>query len=259
MNMAKKKQVKNKKGKKTTKTLFSPRIIGIIADEVAKTVINRLPSAFSRPKKRKKIKKIENPIFLDTSAIIDGRIFDVIELKVFFGTFIILESVLSELKHIADSPDGVKKDRGRRGLEYLEKLKKNKSIKKQTLDENSHLSKIKEVDDRLVKAAKMYKGKLITCDYNLEKKATIDGVTALNVYTLANVLKITAIPGEKLSVKILHEGKDVSQGVAYFDDGTMIVVENASVDVGKTIEVVVSRVIQTAAGKIFFSKKSPNL
>lgn len=251
--MAKKKKASEKP--KEERGALTPKLIGLIADEVAKTVVQRLPNAFPRPRRKKKVKKIENPIFLDTSAIIDGRIFDVIDLKVFSGTFVILESVLSELKHIADSSDLVKKDRGRRGMEFLEKLKKNKSHKVQILDENSHLGKIKEVDEKLIKAAKIHKGRIITCDYNLEKKATIGGVGALNVYTLANVLKITAIPGERINVKILHEGKDPSQGVAYFDDGTMIVVENASADVGQMVEVVISRVIQTAAGKILFAKR----
>ncbi len=238
---------------------FSPRVIGIIADEVAKTVVRRLPHPTRNNKKRKKTKNIENPVYLDTSAIIDGRIFEVIHLGLMKSTFVILESILLELKHIADSQDIVKRERGRKGLEYLEKLKKEKGVKVDFVSEEKEktmeLNKLKEVDERLIKAAKISKARIITCDYNLEKKANISGVTAINVNTLANVLKVTAVPGESLRIKILHVGKDQSQGVGYLDDGTMIVVENSSQDVGKEKDVVVSRVIQTTAGRILFAKK----
>lgn len=246
-----KKEVKEDRG-----LSFSPKVIALIADEVAR----RLPS-IPRSKKRKKAKakKIENPIFLDTSAIIDGRIFEVIKLKVFNGTFVILESILLELKHIADSQDTVKKERGRRGLEILEKLKKIRGIKVVVFSDSQEkaldLDKVKEVDEKLIKGSKSCKAKIITCDYNLEKKANISGITAINVNTLANLLKVTAIPGESFALKLLHKGKDVTQGVGYLDDGTMIVVENASENIGKNVDVVVSRVIQTTAGRILFAKK----
>lgn len=237
---------------------FSPRVIGIIADEVAKTVVRRLP----RPRRRQKktSKKIENAIFMDTSAIIDGRIFDVIHLGLLKSTtFVILESILLELKHIADSQDIVKRERGRKGLALLEKLRKEKGIKVSHVSEDEEktlgLDKIKEVDERLIAASKHNKARIVTCDYNLEKKASISGVTAINVNTLANVLKIIAVPGESLHIRILHVGKDNTQGVGYLDDGTMIVVENASYDVGKAVDVIVSRVIQTTAGRILFAKK----
>lgn len=235
---------------------FSPRVIGIIADEVAKTVIRRLP----RSKKRsKKAKKIENAVLLDTSAIIDGRIFDVIHLGLLRANFVVLESILLELKHIADSQDIVKRERGRKGLAFLEKLKKEKGAKVTHVSESQEivlgLDKIKEVDEKLIAASKLNKGRIITCDYNLEKKASISGVTAINVNTLANVLKITAVPGESLHISIQHVGKDVTQGVGYLDDGTMIVVESANFDVGKAVDVIVSRVIQTTAGRILFAKK----
>ena len=234
---------------------FPPRVIGMIADEVAKTVIRRLP----HPKKRKKAKKIEHAIFLDTSAIIDGRIFDVIHLGLVKATFVILESILLELKHIADSQDIVKRERGRKGLALLEKLKKEKGIKVSLISQGQEkilgLDKIKEVDEKLISASKINKARIITCDYNLEKKASISGITAINVNTLANVLKITAVPGESLHISVQHIGKDVTQGVGYLDDGTMIVVENANFDVGRAIDVIVSRVIQTTAGRILFAKK----
>ncbi len=235
---------------------FSPRVIGMIADEVAKTVVRRLP----HPKKRKKkAKKIENAVLLDTSAIIDGRIFDVIHLGLLRANFVILESILLELKHIADSQDIVKRERGRKGLALLEKLRKEKGVKVSHISQEQEkvlgLEKTKEVDDKLIAAGKLNKARIITCDYNLEKKASISGLTAINVNTLANALKITAVPGESLHISIQHVGKDSSQGVGYLDDGTMIVVENSSFDVGKAVDVIVSRVIQTTAGRILFAKK----
>jgi uncharacterized protein YacL len=247
---------------KDDRSLFSPRIVGLFADEVAKNVIKRLPTFRRKPnnnRKRKKAKIIENSLFLDTSAIIDTRIFDVFNLGFLNGAVVVLESILSELKHIADSKDLVKRERGRKGLERLEKLKKTKGIKIIIFSENQEkeleLDKVKEVDDKLIKAAKSNKGRIITCDYNLEKKASIQGVITINVNTLANVLKVTAVPGESLHIKILHKGKDVTQGVGYLDDGTMIVVENSSSDMGHEVDVVVSRVIQTTAGRILFAKK----
>lgn len=238
-----------------------PKLVGAIADEVAKTLMTRIPSMVphSRSKpKPKKSKKIEDAYFLDTSAIIDGRIFDVIALKFLNGVVVIPESILLELKHIADSQDTVKRERGRRGLEDLEIMRKEKRIKVQHLtpeQEKSISDSVTEVDEKLIKLAKHHKGKVITCDYNLEKKANISGVNAINVNALANALKVLAVPGESLHIKLLHVGKDVTQGVGYLDDGTMIVVEQGKDDVGKEVDVVVSRVIQTATGRILFAKK----
>ncbi|MEK7534468.1 MAG: TRAM domain-containing protein [Patescibacteria group bacterium] len=244
-----------KEVKSKTASRFPRRLIKALADEVAKTVVQRLPRLIPRRTKRKinyKKKSLENSFFLDTSAIIDARIFDVILLGVVRGAFVILDSILLELKHVADSQDSVKRLRGRKGLELLEKLKKTKGVKVHVISDTHE--KV-EVDERLIRTAKMYKGRIITCDYNLEKKAAINGVLAINVNTLANALKVTAVPGEALHIKILHKGKDSSQGVGYLDDGTMIVVENASLDLGKEVDVIVSRVIQTTAGRILFAKK----
>jgi uncharacterized protein YacL len=243
-----------KKENKDVSQRFPQGLVSSIADEVAKTLA-RMPR-FSRSKRKSgpKKKKIDNPIFLDTSAIIDGRIFDVIALGLFTGTFVILESILLELKHIADSQDMVKRVRGRKGLDFLEKLKKGKRNKFMVLEDGED-SDHKEVDEKLIIAAKNNKGRIITCDYNLEKKATIGGVLTINVNTLANHLKITAVPGEALHISILHKGKEITQGVGYLDDGTMIVVESASEDLGHMVDVVVSRVIQTTAGRILFAKK----
>ena len=237
---------------------FSPRFIGLLADEVAKTVARRLPKRSNR-KNKKKENKLEDSIFLDTSAIIDGRIFDVINLGLFKTNIVILESILLELKHIADSKDLVRRERGRKGMVSLDKVKKVKGIKLVVLssekEKSMGLDKLKEVDERLIQAAKLNKGRVITCDYNLEKKASIGGIGAVNVNTMANVLKVIAVPGETLHISIQHKGKDITQGVGYLDDGTMIVVENASYDLGKELDVTVSRVIQTSAGRILFSKK----
>lgn len=257
----------NKQGDKEKKPAkapspFQPGFVGTLAEEIAKTVVARLPKMLpsrSKKKKVKKIKKIENGIFLDTSAIIDGRIFEVIALGVFTGIFVVPESILLELKHIADSQDMIKRERGRDGLEALEKLKKTKKIKLMVLSQNgknnANNTKKKEVDEILIDLAKQHKGKIITCDYNLEKKAAIHGITAININALAQCLKISAVPGESLHIKVLHQGKDLSQGVGYLDDGTMIVVEDANTDLGKMLDVVVSRVIQTASGRILFAKK----
>lgn len=254
------KEEQNKQEKQSSPFL-PPTLIGLLADEVAKIVVQRLPNLLQRSKRRtrkEKIKKIENAVFLDTSAIIDGRIFDIVNLGFLNGTIVVLESILLELKHIADSQDAVKRERGRKGLEKLESLKRAKGIKFSVLTEENEKrlgNKNKEVDEKLIKTAKEYHGKVWTCDYNLEKKASIEGITAVNINALANCLKVTAVPGEALHVKVLHQGKDVTQGVGYLDDGTMIVIENANTDLGNMLDVVVSRVIQTTAGRILFAKK----
>jgi uncharacterized protein YacL len=238
---------------------FSPNLIGAIADEVSRTLLTRLPNMVPRrPKKKaKKTTKIDDAIFLDTSAIIDNRIFDVIELGLLNGTVVLTPSILLELKHLADTQDTVKRMRGRKGLESLEKMRKSKKIKVTVLPEEQEkpYRSTKEVDEMLIKIAKFHKGKVITCDYNLEKKASIDGVTAINMNALANCLKVIAVPGESLHIKVSHQGKDPSQGVGYLDDGTMIVVEEGSGEIGKTLDVVVSRIIQTATGRILFAKR----
>lgn len=231
------------------------KLVQALADEVAKNVVNRLPGVPRRESRPKKQQKLENAFFLDTSAIIDGRVFDIINLGLINGVVIIPESILLELKHIADSQDMVKRERGRKGLELLDKLKRSKAIKVMHIPDKNGEGTPREVDEKLIEITKTHKGRLITCDFNLEKKASISGVKAININTLANFLKIRAVPGEALHIRVLHVGKDSTQGVGYLDDGTMLVVEHGSGDVGKDIDVIVSRVIQTSAGKILFSKK----
>ncbi|HSX40402.1 MAG TPA: TRAM domain-containing protein [Candidatus Saccharimonadales bacterium] len=262
--MAKEKKKHNREDEHPGLASLPPRLVGLLAEEVAKTVVKRLPHVIPHPTRRKnrgggKNKNLEHAFFLDTSAIIDRRVFEVANIGTFMGTFVILESILLELKHIADSQDAVKRERGRRGLALLEKLKKSKLIKVVVFSQSQETAlgndKLKEVDEKLMHSAKSLKGRIITCDYNLEKKASISGVTVINMNTLANHLKITAVPGEALHIKLLHAGKDPTQGVGYLDDGTMIVVENASEQVDKYVDVIVARVIQTTAGRILFGKK----
>lgn len=233
--------------------VFPRRFITALAEEVAK----RLPSILSQGKKKRafKQKRIEYSFFLDTSAIVDGRIFDVVSLGFLQDAFVVLEEVLLELKHIADHKDSVKKERGRKGLEMLENLKKNKRVKVVVLPRSKTNGVKEEVDEMLIAASKANKGRLITCDYNLEKKASIQGVMVVNVNALAQALKVRAVPGDQLTVKIQHVGKDATQGVAYLDDGTMIVVERGVSDIGQEISITISRIIQTAAGRILFAKK----
>lgn len=235
--------------------------VGNLAEEIAKTLAARFPGRWQKNPK-KKVKKKFNPkkeaeraVFLDTSAIIDGRIFDIIDSGILNGFVIVPEFILLELKHIADSQDMVKRERGQRGLEHLEKVKKSKYVKLLTMPGNEKTDKQKEVDEKLITMTKMYRGRLITCDFNLEKKASVSGVVAINVHHLANKLKIIAVPGESLHVKIQHIGKDPTQGVGYLDDGTMVVVEQGSSFLDHFMNVVVNRVIQTSSGRMLFAKK----
>ncbi len=242
---------------------YPRRFISALADEVASIVVTRLPSMIARTTRRRPktngSKKIEKAYFLDTSAIIDGRIFEVINLGLMMETLVVPEGILLELKHIADSQDAVKRERGRKGLEMLDQLKKNRDVKVLVLprvpEKSNKQGSFLEVDEELIRLTKTHKGRIITCDYNLEKKASIQGVRVVNVNALAQSLKVTAVPGESLHIKVLHQGKEVGQGVGYVDDGTMIVIEQGMDDIGKTVDVVVSRVIQTAVGRILFAKK----
>lgn len=255
-----KEKTETQQPKEVQPPFFSPRVVGMLADEVTRTMMNRLPHLFPNPAKRAKkaatkTKKLEYALVLDTSAIIDRRILEAMHLGLLVGNVIIPEGVLLELKHIADSQDTVKRERGRKGLEELGRLKKLRAIKLTVLPYESNGKPVPEVDEQLILIAKQCKGRVITCDYNLEKKASIQGVSAINVNALANALKVTAVPGEAVHIKLLHLGKEATQGVGYLDDGTMIVVEHGEGSIGKTIDVVISRVIQTATGRILFAKK----
>ena len=194
----------------------------------------------------------ENLKILDTSVIIDGRIADVCETGFLEGVFILPQFILQELQHIADSPDSMKRARGRRGLDILHRIQKMSRITVRIVDED--FPNIKEVDAKLVALAKILNAKVITNDFNLNKVAELQGVPVLNVNELANSLKPVVLPGETMRVFILKEGKEYNQGVAYLDDGTMVVVENARRFIGKNAEVTVTSVLQTTAGRMIFSK-----
>jgi len=194
----------------------------------------------------------ENIKILDTSVIIDGRISDVCESGFLEGVFIIPQFILQELQHVADSADSTKRARGRRGLDILHKIQKMSNITVRIVDED--FPKIKEVDSKLVALARLLNAKVITNDFNLNKVAELQGVSVLNINELANALKPVVLPGETMKIFILKEGKEYNQGVAYLDDGTMVVVENGRRLMGKNAEVTVTSVLQTTAGRMIFSK-----
>ena len=205
------------------------------------------------PDEIKRDEKITNSIkLLDTSVIIDGRIADVCESGFIEGTLVIPHFVLHELQHIADSDDSLKRSRGRRGLDILNKLQQSKAIKVQIQDKD--FPEIKEVDAKLVKLANLLNAKIITNDFNLNKVAQFQGVKVLNLNELTNVLKPVVLPGEEMTVFVAKEGKDANQGVAYLDDGTMVVIEDGRRHMGKTINVVVTSVLQTTAGRMIFTR-----
>ena len=192
----------------------------------------------------------ENLKILDTSVIIDGRIADVCEAGFIEGVFIVPQFILQELQHIADSQDSMKRARGRRGLDVLQRIQNMSAITVRIIEED--FSKIKEVDAKLVALAQLMNAKVITNDFNLNKVAQLQGVTVLNINELANSLKPVVLPGEAMRVFVLKEGKEYNQGVAYLDDGTMVVVENGRKLIGRTIEVTVTSVLQTTAGRMIF-------
>jgi uncharacterized protein YacL len=196
--------------------------------------------------------KSEDITILDTSVIIDGRISDMCDTKFIHGRFIIPRFVLKELQQIADSQDSLKRNRGRRGLDVLNKMQKNQHIDIKIHEED--FQDIQDVDSKLVKLAKMLNARIFTNDYNLNKIAELQGVAVLNINELANALKPVMLPGEIVEVKIIKEGKEQSQGIGYLDDGTMIVVEGARQIIGQTKRVTVTSVLQTAAGRMIFAK-----
>ncbi|MCK5306096.1 MAG: TRAM domain-containing protein [Candidatus Omnitrophica bacterium] len=194
----------------------------------------------------------EELLILDTSVIIDGRIADIALTKFIGGNFIIPHFVLRELQHIADSRDSLKRARGRRGLDILNKLKKIPNV--QIKIHQQDFPEISEVDHKLVKLAKVLEAKLVTNDYNLNKVAAIQNISVLNINELANSLKPVVLPGEQMEVKIVREGTEYNQGVGYLDDGTMIVVDNSKHLIGRVIKVEISSVLQTTAGKMIFAR-----
>ena len=206
-----------------------------------------LGGIFGGEKQGKKSYKI-----LDTSVIIDGRIADIAETGFLDGVIVTPQFVLRELQLVADSADSLKRNRGRRGLDVLQRLQKMATLQIQIVEDD--FPAVREVDLKLIELAKVYEGKIVTNDFNLNKVAQLQGVEVLNINELANSLKPIVLPGEIMKVFILKEGKEYNQGVAYLDDGTMVVVDNARKMIGRTIDVSVTSVLQTTAGKMIFGK-----
>ena len=206
-----------------------------------------LGGIFGGEKASKKSHKI-----LDTSVIIDGRIADIAETGFLDGVLVIPQFVLRELQLVADSADSLKRNRGRRGLDILQRIQKITTLQVQIVEDD--FPAVRDVDMKLIELAKLYEGKIVTNDFNLNKVAQLHGVAVLNINELANSLKPIVLPGEIMKVFILKEGKEYNQGVAYLDDGTMVVVDNARKMIGKTVDISVTSVLQTTAGKMIFGK-----
>ena len=209
--------------------------------------LQALGGLFGSERSSKRVFKV-----LDTSVIIDGRVADIAEANFIDGTLVIPQFVLRELQMVADSADPLKRQRGRRGLEVLQRIQKMAHLDVQIAEDD--FQNIVEVDLKLIELAKRYDAKIITNDYNLNKVATLQGIDILNVNQLANALKPVVLPGEVMRVFILREGKEYNQGVAYLDDGTMVVVDGARKMINKTIDISVTSVHQTTAGKMIFGR-----
>jgi uncharacterized protein YacL len=210
-------------------------------------------SGISRNSIKKNAKDLA-PKILDTSVIIDGRIADIIKTGFIEGQIVIPEFVLVELRHIADSSDTLKRNRGRRGLDILNKIQNQYGVEIYNTDNEKSLNAIPEVDVKLLELALLMNGKIVTNDYNLNKVASIKGVPVLNINELANTLKPVVLPGELMDVVPVREGKENSQALAYLDDGTMIVIEDGRSYIGDEITVTATSVLQTSAGRMIFAK-----
>jgi uncharacterized protein YacL len=209
--------------------------------------LNALGGVFGAEVQSRKTFKI-----LDTSVIIDGRIADIAETGFLDGILVIPQFVLRELQMVADSADSLKRNRGRRGLDVLQRIQKMTTIPVQIVEDD--FPSVREVDLKLIELAKVYEAKILTNDFNLNKVAQLQGVSVLNINELTNSLKPIVLPGELMRVFILKEGKEFNQGVAYLDDGTMVVVDNARKMIGKNVDISVTSVLQTTAGKMIFGK-----
>lgn len=235
--------IATKKGKEIFGLFISARRQGIQSSQ-------NQESLFSKNKKKQE----GTPKILDTSVIIDGRIAEIMKTGFLEGPIVIPEFVLVELRHIADSSDSLKRTRGRRGLDILNKIQDEYGIEIYNTDNEKSLKEIPEVDVKLLKLAQMMNGKVVTNDFNLNKVATINGVKVLNINELANTLKPVVLPGEEMTVTLVKQGKDNSQAIAYLDDGTMIVVEDGRKMIGKTANINVTSVLQTSAGRMIFGR-----
>ncbi len=239
--------------------IFLTILLGYLGYQVGFKKRDELINLFTRKNERKKemdeVVKERHGVelkILDTSVIIDGRIADICQTGFLEGTLVIPQFVLEELQHIADSSDVLKRNRGRRGLDILNKIQKELSINVEIYE--GDFDDIQEVDSKLVKLAKLVSGLVVTNDFNLNKVCDLQGVPVLNINDLANAVKPIVLPGEELHVQVIKDGKEHNQGIAYLDDGTMIVVEGGRDYIGKHIDVVVTSVLQTSAGRMIFAK-----
>ncbi|MCU9615255.1 PIN/TRAM domain-containing protein [Caldibacillus lycopersici] len=233
-------------------------LFGYLGFQVGFKKRDELINLFTNRSGKKKVieedanKKIGYLKILDTSVIIDGRIADICQTGFLEGTIVIPQFVLEELQHIADSSDVLKRNRGRRGLDILNRIQKELSIKVEIYE--GDFEDIQEVDSKLVKLAKLTNGTVVTNDFNLNKVCELQKVQVLNINDLANAVKPVVLPGEEMVVQVIKDGKEQNQGIAYLDDGTMIVVEEGRNYIGKTINVLVTSVLQTSAGRMIFAK-----
>lgn len=214
--------------------------------------INRSAKKRGENQEEEPKKPVKSLKILDTSVIIDGRIADICQTGFLDGVIVIPQFVLEELQHIADSSDALKRNRGRRGLDILNRIQKEIDIEVEMYE--GDFEEIQEVDSKLVKLAKLTDGIVVTNDYNLNKVCEFQNVSVLNINDLANAVKPIVLPGEELNVQVIKDGKEHNQGVAYLDDGTMIVVEEGRNFIGKRIDVIVTSVLQTSAGRMIFAK-----
>ncbi|MCI7144893.1 MAG: hypothetical protein MR991_00325 [Clostridiales bacterium] len=238
-------------------------VMGFIGISVANSKGSELISDIITSKKISSVggkggkKKDEaTPKIFDTSVIIDGRISDIMKTGFLEGPIVIPEFVLVELRHIADSSDSLKRQRGRRGLDILNRIQSEYGVEIYNTDTEKALKEIPEVDVKLLKLAQIMNGKVVTNDFNLNKVAAIKGVPVLNINELANSLKPAVLPGEEMMLSLVKEGKEKNQAIAYLDDGTMIVVEDGRNYIGQTIKTTVTTVLQTAAGRMIFARPS---
>lgn len=243
----------------TVLTIFTYVICAFLGVVIASKKGKEVLPMFYAPKKQsggKGKSKLGDacPKILDTSVIIDGRIADIMRTGFIEGNIVIPEFVLLELQHIADSSDSLKRNRGRRGLDILNKIQTEYGIEIYNTTAEKALDEIPEVDVKLLKLAQIMNGKVVTNDFNLNKVAVIKGVPVLNINELANTLKPVVLPGEDMSLFLVKEGKEQNQAVAYLDDGTMIVVEDGRRYIGQTITTTVTSVLQTSAGRMIFAK-----
>jgi len=226
--------------------------VGLKKREELKSLFSLLRPGMVRERPPRAAHQAARPKVLDTSVIIDGRVADICEAGFLEGELVIADFVLEELRHIADSSDVLKRNRGRRGLDVLNKIQKEIQVPVRIYEADG--GENGEVDTRLVKLAQELGGQILTNDFNLNKVAQLHGVPVLNINELANALKPVVLPGEDMQVHVIRDGKESGQGVAYLDDGTMIVVDGGKKHIGEVIDVSVTSVLQTAAGRMIFAR-----